>query len=299
MLGRDPSRDDDPEAHRRLLDETLAAVQDALARNGGMLERFGPEGLVAVFGAEAASDDDAHRALATAEELGLPAGIATGEVVGGAGSVVNRAVELARSAGIALDERTQALVTESRRLDTPLVGRDQELARLTAALGEDSCRVVTIVGEPGIGKTRLAREVALHAGHETTVLVARCASYGEGAAFLPLLGALRRAEPERALAGEDDAELVLSRLAALAGGKDTVSLGESYWAVRRLLEALSPALLILDDVHWAEPALLDLVDYLGERANGLAHGALPHPPGARPVVRRDGPARPARRRARA
>ena len=75
------------------------------------------------------------------------------------------------------------------------------------------------------------------------MLVARCASYGEGAAFLPLLGALRRAEPERALAGEDDAELVLSRLAALAGGEDTVSLGESYWAVRRLLEALSPALL--------------------------------------------------------
>ena len=100
------------------------------------------------------------------------------------------------------------------------------------------------------------------------MLVARCASYGEGAAFLPLLAALRLAEPERALAGEDDAELVLSRLAALTGAEATVSLGESYWAVRRLLEALSPALLILDDVHWAEPALLDLVDYLGERATG-------------------------------
>ena len=76
------------------------SVRDALPRNGGSLERFGPEGLVAVFGADAPSDDDAHRALATAEELGLPAGIATGEVVAGAGSVVNRAVELARSAGI-------------------------------------------------------------------------------------------------------------------------------------------------------------------------------------------------------
>ena len=106
MLAAIPPADDDPERHRRLLDETLAAVRDALARNGGVLERFGPEGLVAVFGAEAASDEDAHRALATAEELGLPAGIATGEVVGGAGSVVNRAVELARSAGITLDERT-------------------------------------------------------------------------------------------------------------------------------------------------------------------------------------------------
>ena len=85
VLAAIPPADDDPEPHRHLLDETLAAVRDALARNGGSLERFGPEGLVAVFGADAPSDNDAHRALATAEELGLPAGIATGEVVGGAG----------------------------------------------------------------------------------------------------------------------------------------------------------------------------------------------------------------------
>ena len=91
---------------------------------------------------------------------------------------------------------------------------------------------------------------------------------------------------------------MLRRLDALAGGEDAVSLGESYWAVRRLLEALSPALLILDDVHWAEPALLDLVDYLGERAQGALPRALPHPSGARPVVRGVTPARAAGRRPR-
>ncbi len=61
---------------------------------------------------------------------------------------------------------------------------------------------------------------------------------------------------------------MLERLAALADGSDASSLGESYWAVRRLLETLAartPVLLVLDDVHWAEPALLDLVDYLAER----------------------------------
>ena len=192
-------------------------------------------------------------------------------------------------------------MSESRRLDAPLVGRDEELARLTALAERADCRAAS---SPSSASPESGRRVSPASSpstpaHETTVLVARCASYGEGAAFLPLLAALRRAEPEQALAGEDDAELVLSRLAALAGGEATVSLGESYWAVRRLLEALSPALLILDDVHWAEPALLDLVDYLGERADGLAARALPHPPGARPLVRRDGPARPARRRARA
>ena len=61
---------------------------------------------------------------------------------------------------------------------------------------------------------------------------------------------------------------MVERLAALADGSDASSLGESYWAVRRLLETLAartPVLLVLDDVHWAEPALLDLVDYLAER----------------------------------
>jgi len=63
---------------------------------------------------------------------------------------------------------------------------------------------------------------------------------------------------------------VLARLEALAPGSNAVALGESYWAIRRLLEALSPVLLIVDDVHWAEPALLDLVDYLAERTQATA-----------------------------
>jgi DNA-binding SARP family transcriptional activator len=260
-----PPTDDDPERHRALLDETLAAVQQALGRNGGSLERFGPEGLLALFGADAAGDDDALRAFATAEELGLPAGIATGEMVGGAGAVVNRAVELARAGGVTLDERTRALVETSSRAETPLVGRTRELARLAGALHDPSCRIVTVVGEPGIGKTRLARELARRAGEPTSVLVARCLSYGTGATFGPLIAALGRAEPDRALAGQPDVDLVLARLAALG---EAAPLGESYWAIRRLLEALAPALLILDDVHWAEPALLDLVEYLGERAAG-------------------------------
>jgi len=268
-----PPAEDDPETLRRRLDDVLASARDTLARYGGGLERFGPEGLVAVFGAEAARDDDAIRAVAAAEELGLPAGVATGETVAGAGAVFVRAAELARGPGVQLDERTRALVHTVRRLHAPLVGRSEELARLTGELeavrDERCCRVVTVLGEPGIGKSRLARELVLQAGGETEILIARCLSYGEGATFLPLLSALRRVEPEAALADEPDGPLVLERLAALAGDTDAVSLGESYWAVRRLIETLAasrPVLLVLDDVHWAEPALLDLVDYLAERA---------------------------------
>jgi DNA-binding SARP family transcriptional activator len=274
VLAATPPGADDPEQHRLLLDETLTSVRKVLDRYGGVLERFGPEGLVAVFGAEGPADDDATRAVMAARELGLAAGVTTGEVVQGAGTVVTRAVELARVGGIRLDERTSALVSAERRLGAPLVGRGEELARLRASLADaresGRCRVVTLVGEPGIGKTRLARELALEEAAGTTVLVARCVAHGDGATFLPLLGALAEAEPERVLADESDADLVLARLGSLVGGTRTVQLGEAYWAVRRLLEALArtqPVLLVLDDVHWAEPALLDLIDYLADRAD--------------------------------
>ena len=120
----------------------------------------------------------------------------------------------------------------------------------------------------------------------------------QGVTFLPLLGALRRAEPEQALEGESDAELVLGRLAALAEGAQSAPLGESYWAVRRLLEALArtrPVLLVLDDVHWAEPALVDLVDYLADRTDAPSARPLPRPSGAGAAPRRAARARPARR----
>ena len=210
-----------------------------------------------------------------ARELGLPAGVATGEVVQGAGAVVTRAVELARVGGIRLDERTHALVRAERRLDAPLVGRTDELERLQRGARSRPRRRVAAALSPSSASRGSARPAspassALREGEDTTVLVARCIAHGEGVTFLPLLGALRRAEPEQALAGEPDAELVLARLAALADGAQTAPLGESYWAVRRLLEALArtqPVLLVLDDVHWAEPALVDLVDYLADRAD--------------------------------
>ena len=116
VLAATPPADDDP--------ETLAAARrdarhsaDVLARYGGTLERFGPEGLVAIFGGETPRDDDARaRSRAAAEELGLPAGIATGEVGRRreARSFM-RAAELARSAAAIRSTSARSALVEHER----------------------------------------------------------------------------------------------------------------------------------------------------------------------------------------
>jgi len=194
-----------------------------------------------------------------------------------------------------LEDVLQGAPAYSRRLDAPLVGRETELARLLDAYANASadkhCRVVTVVGEAGIGKTRLAREFVASVGEEARVLVGRCVSYGEGATYLPITEIVRQATEEHSLAGirklveaEEDADAVAQRVAELTGiAESPAAPGEAFWAVRRLLESVArsgPVLVVLDDIHWAEPTLLDLVEYLGEWAEGpilvlcLARGDL-------------------------
>ncbi len=169
----------------------------------------------------------------------------------------------------------------ARRLDAPLVGREDELERLRGAYvnarADNHCRVVTVVGEAGIGKTRLARELIASVRDEAAVLVGRCVSYGEGATYLPIAEVVRDAASDHSLTGiralladEEDAAAVAQRVAELVGVVEAPAApGETFWAVRRFLEAIArerPVVVALDDIHWAEPTLLDLIEYLGEWA---------------------------------
>ncbi len=165
-----------------------------------------------------------------------------------------------------------------RRLDAPLVGRAHEFAQLRhayeRAVGDRSCQLFTILGSPGIGKSRLACELLDAVRSEATVLTGRCLAYGDGITFWPVVQVVRAAggEPmlESTLRSHADGGLVAERVRGLLGAAPA-SGDETFWACRRLFEALAeprPLVLCFEDVEWAEPTFLNLVEYVAGWSRG-------------------------------
>ncbi len=170
------------------------------------------------------------------------------------------------------------------RPDPPLVGRGDELASIRSAFERAAkgreCELLTILGSAGVGKSRLAREFVAGVADRAMVLGARCPSYGDGITFWPVAELVRqacaitnddspaeaKAKIEDALEGADDGSLIADRVAAVTGfGEVTTGLQETFWAIRRFLEWLGrsrPLVVIVDDIQWAEPTFLDLLEYL-------------------------------------
>ncbi|MGH3065886.1 MAG: ATP-binding protein [Gaiellaceae bacterium] len=171
----------------------------------------------------------------------------------------------------------------ARREDAPLVGRQKELATLDDALRrtktEQRCVLATIVGPAGVGKSRLARAFLDALGESTLTLVGRCVSYGEGITFQPLaealssvLGGSPRTRVLELLDTDDRTASVADAVgSALGFGDATASTEETFWACRRLLESLArerSLVLVIDDIHWAEQTLLDLLEYIASFSTG-------------------------------
>jgi len=190
---------------------------------------------------------------------------APGEIVLGEATyrLVEHAVEARQLEPLTLkgvDEEAVAFRLESvdpaatairRRDDTEFVGQERELERLHSTYREaatSGVRLITIVGDSGIGKSRLARELVRSLEHEASVVVASCPPYGEGTTFSPIREAFRQA-------GRDEGILEGSSY-------------EVFAATRGLFEDLSrerPLVALFDDVHWAEETLLDLIEHLSIR----------------------------------
>jgi class 3 adenylate cyclase len=182
----------------------------------------------------------------------------------------------------------QQAPARARRLDTKMVGRIEELRTLERSFSDvianRGCAAVTIVGEPGVGKSRLVDEFVSLAAEQASIFSGRCLSYGEGITFWALGEIVRKAvgirdedAQERALSrvhtlleGQDHGALVAERVAQAIGlARGTASSEEIARAFCRLFETLArrrPLVLVVDDLQWGEPTLLDVLVDLVERS---------------------------------
>ena len=179
--------------------------------------------------------------------------------------------------------------TSTRPADLPLVGRAREIAALDVefrrSIAGDECRLVMLLGEAGVGKSRLIEEFVRSIADEATVLQSRCLSYGDGITYWPLAEVFRQAAGIVPEDGEEDARAKLashlgerlaeatSRIESILGlseqqyGKD-----ELFWAVRAVLQELvrrRPLVVVFDDIHWAEPTFLDFIEQLLDASLGV------------------------------
>jgi class 3 adenylate cyclase/tetratricopeptide (TPR) repeat protein len=193
----------------------------------------------------------------------------------------------------AIRARSRYGVEAEPRARTPFVGREHDLALLadtfTRVLQEPSVQLVTVIGEPGLGKSRLVWEFSREVDRRPELVrwrQGRCLPYGEGITFWAL-GEIVKAEsgildsdsPAQALeklrtavppviSDESERTWFVDRLAPLVGAQDDVeSVGreEAFTAWRRYVEALAsvhPFVFVLEDLHWADDSLLDFVEHL-------------------------------------
>lgn len=336
----------DPERTRALLDRFYKAMATEVEAAGGTVEKFAGDAVMAAFGAPAAYEDHAERALHAAlsmrrrleelfgEELALRIGVNTGEVVVGraregssfvTGDAVNVAARLEQAAAsgeILVGERTAAAARGAFEFAEPLrveakgkpggvaarrlvraltlmrprgvgglrrafVGRESELELLGATYHrvakEGRPHLVTIMGDAGVGKTRLIRELWERlAGESPEPLrrTGRCLPYGRGITYWPLgeilkehLGLLESDPPETARVRLGEREIL-----GLALGLDVAAelhplaardrFHEAWVEFLQELSAERPLVVLVEDLHWAEEPLLDLLERVLRDASG-------------------------------
>ena len=179
-----------------------------------------------------------------------------------------------------------------RPLGTRFAGRAEELSLLEqefeAVLAKRRCRLVTVVGEPGVGKTRLTSEFVARVGARARVVRGRCLSYGEGITFWAICEIVRelagihddhspaeaRALIEAHVEASEIRPIVAAKIAQLLGLADGAATGqETAWAIRHFLVAQAktePLVVVVDDLHWAEQTLLELLAALPAEIAGVS-----------------------------
>jgi class 3 adenylate cyclase/tetratricopeptide (TPR) repeat protein len=302
-----------PKAHE---DDALRAVRaaadmrKALARvNDDLIRRYGVTlgNRTGVNTGEVVANDDekADQKLATGDAVNVAARLEqaapVGEIYLGETTyqLVRDAVEVEVVEPLQLKGKTErvpayrlvaarGLDGYARRQDTPIVGRDEELAALHAAyhhaVNSQCAHLVTVIGDAGLGKSRLVREVVDQIAAGARTLRGRCLPYGDGITFWPLVGMVSEAagirdddHPETAraklLQAVKDSEVAARLASAIGLSEQSFPLHELYWGARKFIEGFAtddPVVAVIDDIHWAEPAFLDLLVHILDASSGAA-----------------------------
>jgi class 3 adenylate cyclase/tetratricopeptide (TPR) repeat protein len=281
------------------LRDTLAELNDSLARRWGVRLDI-HTGLNTGEASVGATLDGAMSIVGDAVNVAqrLEASAPPGEVLVGeeTARLIRHATELERLSPLTLKGKASRVagwrLVSVEPMDlgvtagagTPFVGRRDELRLLRDAIesvcAERAPRLVTVLGPAGIGKSRLVSTLLDELQEQATAVIGRCLPYGDGITYWPVLEIVRQlsgAVDEAALAaliggGKPSAESQqVASCVARACGMSTgaLSAAEAQWGVRRLLEGVAqrePLIVVVEDIHWAEPALLDLLEQLAVRA---------------------------------
>jgi class 3 adenylate cyclase/tetratricopeptide (TPR) repeat protein len=255
-------------------DDALRAVR-AAAEMRDALPGLGLQGRIGVMTGEVVTGTEER--LATGDAVNVAARLeqaaAPGDVLIGEPTLelVGEAAEVAPVERLALKGKTghvpayrllRVLDEAPRRHEGAFVGRGREQAALEEAWrrvrDERRPELVTVVGDPGIGKSRLVAE--LLASVEATVARGRCLPYGEGITYWPVVEVLKQLDVTPV-----DATAAAAIRSLLGEAEVTTSADELAWAFRKTLEqtaAERPLVVVFDDIQWAEETFLDLVEHV-------------------------------------
>ena len=152
-----------------------------------------------------------------------------------------------------------------RPFESRFVGRRRELATIRAAWEqtrvERRCELVTIVGEAGVGKSRLVAEAV--GSLDARIVHGRCLPYGDGITYWPVVEVIKQLA---ALPADPVAATAIRSL--LGESQSATSAEEIGWAFRKLLEAAAPLVVLFDDIQWGEETFLDLLEHVGLLSSG-------------------------------